>query len=95
MGIKGPLLEWFTGYLHNQQQRVIIGSDKSEWGVIKAGVPQGSVLGPLLFLIYINDLAGEVTSNIKLYADDTTNFLTIDNPVDAAMILNDLQKVTD
>ncbi len=88
MGVDGPLLEWFKSYLSHREQRVVIGSDVSEWGEIKAGVPQGSVLGPLLFLIYINDLSSEVQCNIKLYADDSTIFITVDDPQEAASLLN-------
>ena len=60
-GIKGNLLNWFMSYLSNRSQRVIINGQYSDWELLKAGVPQGSVLGPLLFLIYIND----ITSSIK------------------------------
>ena len=56
IGISGTLLLWFINYLHDRHQSVVIRGQKSEEGVIKAGVPQGSVLGPLLFLIYINDI---------------------------------------
>ena len=79
MGIKGKLLNWLISYLQDRYQRVVIKGQTSAWGKIKAGVPQGSVLGPLLFLVYINDLVNEVRNNIKLFADDTVLFITVDN----------------
>lgn len=89
IGITGNLLEFFKDYLHNRQQRVIISGQQSSWGTIKAGVPQGSVLGPLLFLIYINDLVNDITCDIKLYADDTTLFTVTNNHQEAAQLLNE------
>ena len=71
-GIEGQLLQLFKSYLSNRNQRVIINGFESEWGLIEAGVPQGSVLGSLLFLIYINDLENGITSNVKFFADDTS-----------------------
>ncbi len=67
LGISGKLHLWFKDYLYNIQQRVVIRGQTSEWGVIKAGVPQGSVLGPLLFFIYINDIVDDVTCSLKLF----------------------------
>ena len=71
VGIKGDLLNWFEDYLTDREQRVVIRGQSSNWGSIKAGVPQGAVLGPLTFIIYINDLAKGVNCNLKLFADDT------------------------
>jgi hypothetical protein len=93
-GIHGSLLLWFADYLSERYQRVVIKGQRSESGMIKAGVPQGSVLGPLLFLIYINDLTTITRANIKLFADDTSLYIEVDNPNTAARILNtDLQSL--
>ena len=66
----------------------------SEWKFLHAGVPQGSIFGPLLFLIFINDIADNITSNIRLFADDTMIYLTIEDANQTAQILNnDLEKI--
>lgn len=88
IGVKGKLLDFFKDYLTNRYQRVVIQGQCSEPGLIKAGVPQGSVLGPLLFLIYINDLVDGIASNIKLFADDTTIYMEVNDPNQTAHILN-------
>ena len=77
IGITGDLLSWFQSYLHRRQQRVIIHGVNSQWGIIPAGVPQGATLGPMLFLIYINDITEKIKSNIKLFADDTPCMLPL------------------
>ena len=71
-GVKGELLCWLKSYLSNRCQRVIIKDAISSVGELKAGVPQGSVLGPLLFLIFINDIADDMLGLGRLFADDTS-----------------------
>ena len=87
-GIHGGLLKLFENYLHNRKQRVVINGSYSDFSIIESGVPQGSVLGPLLFLIYINDLETNVKSNIKFCADDTMLFSIVKSPVLSAADLN-------
>ncbi len=80
-GIRGSALKWFTNYFDGRRQRVVIGSARSEWSIIKRGVPQGSILGPLLFTLYVNDLPHAVKEcTVKQYADDTTLYSSSDSP---------------
>ena len=96
LGIKGPLLTWFEDYLGNGYQTVIVRGQNSKWGLLKAGVPQGSVLGPLLFLVYINDIVEGLNCEIKLFADDTTIYITYNNHKIAENLLNEnLAKIND
>ena len=87
-GICGSFLTLFENYLKNRKQRVVLNGSCSDYSIIEAGVPQGSVLGPLLFLIYINDLEKNIKSNIKFFADDTMLFSVVKNPVLSANDLN-------
>ena len=74
-GIRGPALQWFSSYLSNRQQYVVYNDGVSQKQQISCGVPQGSILGPLLFLIYINDLATvSKLFLVLLFADDTSLF---------------------
>ena len=98
IGISGKLLEWFSDYLKNRKQKVVINGIISDILFILAGVPQGSVLGPLLFLIYINDITDGINAGIKLFADDTSLYIIFDgNDVNQATeVLNsDLQTVNE
>ena len=82
-------------YLTARQQRVVLNGQTSSWLNVTAGVPQGSVLGPLLFLIYINDLPDEITSSYKIFSDDTLLFSKIENKSYSNFQLNkDLQTIS-
>ena len=83
-------LNLIKGFLKSRKQRVVLNGQFSSWADVDAGVPQGSILGPLLFLIYINDLTNDLSSNAKLFADDTSLFSVAFN-VDAT----DATKVQD
>ena len=88
-GIRGTALDWFKSYLHNRKQYVNINGYSSPIQITNIGVPQGSVLGPLLFIMYINDL--QFTSNILdsvFYADDSNFFITGNNIQNVCEILN-------
>ena len=71
MGIVDPLLSWFESYLSGRQQRVVLQGHTSDWSNVEAGVPQGSILGPLLFLVYFNEICLHIENDINLFADDT------------------------
>ena len=94
IGIEGQALNIVKDFLKNREQRVVIDGQSSDWAPITAGVPQGSILGPLLFLIYINDITEVITSDIRIFADDTFIFRTANS--DSTRLLNDdLAKITD
>ena len=93
-GIDGNLLKLIESFLSDRYQRVTINGQSSDWLPIKAGVPQGSILGPLLFLSYINDLPEGLHSNVKLFADDTAIFSSVHTPIETANeLLQDLEKI--
>ncbi len=96
-GISGPLLELFDNYLSDRYQRVVINGQSSSWQRVSAGVPQGSVLGPLLFLVFINDIVSCVHHcQIRLFADDTCLMVEVDNRHDTALkIEEDLTRICD
>ena len=78
----------------NRKQRVVLNGQSSSWTNVKAGVPQGSILGPLLFLIYINDLADGLSSNTKFVVNDTSLFSVIHDSVIMTLELSsDLSKI--
>ena len=88
-GIEGPLFKLLENYLHNRKQRVVLNGQTSTWANINADVPQGSVLGPLIFLMYINDLPDGLQSNVKLFADDTSVFSVVNDINDSCSHLNE------
>ena len=95
-GIEGNLLKLLENYLHNRKQRVALNGQCSSWKNILSGVPQGSVLGPFLFLIYINDLPDGICSLGKIFADDTSIFSKVHNKHLSHTNLNkDLANITE
>ena len=89
-GIDAPLLLWFRNFLKNRQQRVTIRGTYSNWSPVTSGVPQGTILGPPLFLLNVNDISNAVTSSIKMFADDTKIYRVINNAEDTLARKSDL-----
>ena len=95
MRICGEYLGLIDSFLSDRFQRVLLISQTSKWSQIKAGVAQASVLGPLLFLVHINDLPEGLTSNVKLFVDDTSIFLVVRDSSSSSLSLNeDLFKIS-
>ena len=95
-GISGSLLLWLTDYLSERKQRVVLSGSVSDTVTISAGVPQGSILGPLLFIVYINDIVRDIHSHIRLFADDTTLYIIVDDAIVAVQQLNgDMAKINE
>lgn len=95
IGLRGNLLTWFKDYLSNRKQAVVVKGEQSDYLDVSAGVPQGSVLGPLLFLVYINDIITDIDSTIKLFADDTSMYSFVSDLNEQTETLNsDLNKIS-
>jgi hypothetical protein len=92
-GICGEVLAWVKGFLETRNQRVVLGKDVSDWKSVKSGVPQGNVLGPVLFLIFINDLPTVVKCFVKLFADDTKSYTVVRNECDRQQLQRDLDSL--
>ena len=80
-GIGRDLLVWFRNLLTNRKQRVIIRGTCSEWSPVISGTPQGTIFGPILFLLFVNDISDNVKSKIKLFADDMKMYREIKDPI--------------
>ncbi len=94
-GVNGSLLAWFTSYLSGRQQRVVVDGFYSDWLPVTSGVPQGSILGPLLFFVYVNDAPDYIQQNssIALYADDSKLFRSIKQQTDYTFLQSDLDSL--
>ena len=92
-GVRGQVNRWIGDFLQDQKQPVVVDSAKSNSVAVKSGVSHGSVLGPSLFLVYINDLPSTVSSPMRLFADDTAIHRPITSGQDQTQIQNDLQQL--
>ena len=89
-GVQGKTLGWIESFLVGRSQTVVLDGESSDELPVLSGVPQGSVLGPILFLLYINDLPENVQSQVRLFADDTAVYLTVQDPNDSKRLQSDL-----
>ena len=92
-GFKGQIHSWLSAFLSNRRQRVVLGDSESSWTNVLSGVPQGSVLGPMLFIVYINDLASKIDSVCKLFADDCKIMASLNSVEDVLRLQQDLDNV--
>ena len=90
LGVRGILLDWVRDFLSGRTQQVVLEGKRSQTAKVTSGVPQGTVLGPLLFLVFINDMPDSVTSNIRLFADDALLYRSIKTNNDAEALQKDL-----
>lgn len=93
-GIGGEIGRWTENWLAGRRQRVVVDAEYSNWSKVKSGVPQGSVLGPILFLIYINDLDENIKSKINKFADDCKLGKTVSSKEDVEILRQDLESLS-
>jgi hypothetical protein len=80
LGVDGKVAAWVKEWLNDRRQRVVINGQGLEWASVSSGVPQGSILGPLLFLVFINDLEDNMLTNVLKFADDTKIYGDVSDP---------------
>ncbi|KAI8500844.1 hypothetical protein Bbelb_216620 [Branchiostoma belcheri] len=92
-GVGGNVCAWIEDFLSNRKQRVVVNNQSSSWKDVKSGIPQGSVLGPILFVIYINDLPESVSCAVKIFADDSKLYGNVKQSNSIEAIQGDLNEV--
>ena len=95
LGIEGRLLDWIREWLKERRQRVVLGGEFSDWTTVTSGVPQGSVLGPVLFVIFINDIDEGIRSRIWKFADDLKMMGKVTAQEDIEQIKIDIDKLVE
>ena len=91
--LKGNALKWFVSYLSDRRQRVLVNGKTSAWKSMSSGVPEGSILAPLMFSVFINDLPQHLHSHCLMYADDVKIFRKIKSPSDGKLLQEDLDRL--
>ncbi|XP_065681494.1 uncharacterized protein LOC136095165 [Hydra vulgaris] len=94
-GFHSYILQWCKLFLSNRKQRVVLGEFVSDWQEVTSGISQGYVLGPLLFIIIINDLKVNILNKLELFADDTKIMSVINNVCNSSALQEDLNKLLD
>ena len=95
-GVRGKMYNWFAAFLSDRKQRVVVGNAASDWVPVGSGVPQGSCVGPILFLLYVNDLPDYIqSSEIRLFADDAKLFFSANSADDIARGSADINRMLD
>ena len=85
-GIRGSIHKWFGSWLSERSQKVVLDGQASDPVLVLSGVPQGSVLGPVLFLIFINDLLDNIRSSVRPFAYDCVLYMNINSPIDCQIL---------
>ena len=94
-GVRGKLLKWMEDFLVGREMRTVIRDQPSGWSMVTSGVPQGSVLAPVMFVVFINDMVENVTSYVSLFADDAKLLRRVKDDDDCEKLQSDLDKVCD
>ena len=81
LGIRGKLLSWIEAFLTERRQRVVVEGCRSDWVSVASGIPQGSVLGPTLFILYVNDIPDQLLGEVRMFADDTKVYRRVPRPM--------------
>ena len=92
-GIGGKTLKWIDSFLCYRRQRVVVNGAKSDWAQVLSGVPQGTVLGPLLFSLYINGISTDIDSEVRLFADDCVYYREIKDTEDTLKLQKDIYQL--
>ena len=84
---------WLENFLRGRKHTISVNGSKSSWGDVESGIPQGTILGPILFILYINDLPNKIKSYMKIFADDTKLYSKVDTIREVEEIKNDLEHI--
>jgi len=93
-GVGKALLQWFHSFLTARRQRVVVNGCCSDWLYVLSGVPLGSILDPLLFILYTNDISSVIQSKIKMFMDNVTLYKTLTSIQDCESLQKDMNSIS-